>query len=281
MAYPLFIVVVGVDPHWVKNALIKKHSLQFAGKIYESDSINKDLEIIDPSSYLEKIFQIPFHLKEATDENIKNMIKNLSQTKSSLIKSTSENQNVTSVTNDSTITSLKNQAPIDPDNEDAYNYEQNMPEFLVLSEDEISLMQTLSKLIGNNPRAIKRFVNIYRIVRTHETVSIEDRNKKTELITIMFLIALSVGLLKENYKKIILKLTSYDISKTIPNSTIHRIDLSALLDDPAQDIDTRNFKDLLNPYINNQKEGKIIKKIPLNSIFKYVPLINRFTFKSI
>jgi hypothetical protein len=32
MAFPLFIVVVGVDPRWVKNALIKRHSSQFSGK---------------------------------------------------------------------------------------------------------------------------------------------------------------------------------------------------------------------------------------------------------
>src|SRR6202012_1048688 len=74
MAYRLFIVVVGVDQRWVKNALVKKHFLQFSKRINEGGDVNDNLDKIEPSDYLEKIFQVPFHLKNASDTTVKQMI---------------------------------------------------------------------------------------------------------------------------------------------------------------------------------------------------------------
>jgi hypothetical protein len=74
LAFPLFVVVVGVDPRWIKNALIKKYHLQFGNN--EGDL---GLEKINASNYLEKIFQVPFQLETASDENVKNMIRNLAK----------------------------------------------------------------------------------------------------------------------------------------------------------------------------------------------------------
>src|SRR5690606_40859493 len=51
MAFPLFVVIVGVDPRWVKNASIKRHQLQFT----KSMEVN-GIDPISTSDYLEKIF---------------------------------------------------------------------------------------------------------------------------------------------------------------------------------------------------------------------------------
>lgn len=82
MAFPLFVVVVGVDPRWVKNALIKIYYLHFTGQLGKNDSNTNiiegySLEKINASDYLEKIFQVPFCLKPATDEGISNIINDL------------------------------------------------------------------------------------------------------------------------------------------------------------------------------------------------------------
>ena len=63
MAFPLFIVVVGVDPRWVKIALEAKYQKQFTLKT-EEEGLR-----VSPSNYLEKIFQIPFRLKSAEDQD--------------------------------------------------------------------------------------------------------------------------------------------------------------------------------------------------------------------
>ena len=84
MAFPLFVVVVGVDSRWVKNALIKKHALQFTGKLNGNETLDSNLEMIEPSDYLEKIFQVPFHLKDAKDTSLKDMIKKLAQSKAKI-----------------------------------------------------------------------------------------------------------------------------------------------------------------------------------------------------
>ncbi len=275
MAFPLFVVIVGVDPRWVKNALRKKHSRQF---LSTPSGSNED-DLIEPSNYLEKIFQVPFHLKDAEDSNVKNMLKNLAQPgKNSLSEQPRTDPDAIA----------SKEQPKEPERialaDDA---EQEIPPpslyteetriaSLIITEREISQMQSLSSLIGPNPRAIKRFVNIYRIVKIHENLSVGQENEETELLTIMFLIALSVGVLKDQYKHLLSVLLSQKTAGLLPAIT-----LSSFLDEPAKETGVREIKDLLNQYIDNSSGGKKIKDIPLVSIDKYVPFIHRFTFKSI
>ena len=62
LAFPLFVVVVGVDPRWVGKAL-KKH---YPELLVEDGG--------GPEEYLEKIFQIPFWLEELTPGATTSMI---------------------------------------------------------------------------------------------------------------------------------------------------------------------------------------------------------------
>ncbi|NPE29028.1 hypothetical protein HNV12_13900 [Methanococcoides sp. SA1] len=211
MAFPLFVVVVGVDPRWVNNALIKRYQLQFAGQVNGNTGI-PEIKKIEASNYLEKIFQVPFHLKEASDEDVKKMIRSLNPLQSETQISSDVEDNV-----------------LDYDNVPDYDYrddyeadleiheEERMVEEeflghsinygngaayengerLELSEKEIELMQDLSWLIGNNPRTVKRFVNTYHIVRAHEGLQYNKDEKETEFLIVMFLLALSFGPFRE------------------------------------------------------------------------------------
>lgn len=62
VAFPLFNVVVGVDPRWLERSLRR----QYVGKV--GTGRKQDQESFDPNDYLEKIFQIPYSLRplEAT-----------------------------------------------------------------------------------------------------------------------------------------------------------------------------------------------------------------------
>jgi hypothetical protein len=63
LAYPLFVVVVGVDPRWLLHSLRKKYRV-FRKRAQQE---GKDTWQTTPQNYLEKIFQIPFSLRPMTD----------------------------------------------------------------------------------------------------------------------------------------------------------------------------------------------------------------------
>jgi predicted KAP-like P-loop ATPase len=70
MAFPLFIVVVGVDERCVQNALLYNQHKGYIG----IDTWKNPFHQIDPSEYLEKIFQIPFQLPVASESSIQNLV---------------------------------------------------------------------------------------------------------------------------------------------------------------------------------------------------------------
>ena len=83
LAFPLFVVVVGVDPRWLLHSL-REHSTAFqAGATGESgETMESDEERLHwqstPLNYLEKIFQIPFTLRPMGANGFGNMIDSLS-----------------------------------------------------------------------------------------------------------------------------------------------------------------------------------------------------------
>nr|MCU0363960.1 KAP family NTPase [Bacteroidales bacterium] len=80
MAYPLFIVVVGVDKRCVFNALNYKNLVQyskFTRSKHPEELKEFGINVIQPHEYLEKIFQIVFNLKDASGNEIKDMISKL------------------------------------------------------------------------------------------------------------------------------------------------------------------------------------------------------------
>lgn len=185
MAFPLFVVVVGVDPRWVKNALLQKYSLQFG-----ADKQN-GYEPIDASDYLEKIFQVPFHLRQADDQDVKKMLSKL--TEHAVEKKTDE------VGLNPNVDAKQEEKPRKEDlNTEIGSVQVGggaakiVSENLSLLAEEVAMMQEISPLIGSNPRAIKRFVNVYQIARAHEGLTIGDR-KPESFFALMFLLALPIG----------------------------------------------------------------------------------------
>ncbi len=197
MAFPLFVVVVGVDPRWVKNALVKKYHFQFS--THMDESIRYNLIEIDSSNYLEKIFQIPFHIKVASDDSIKDMIGKIGRAGYENTKKENQSLKLEDHISVSEKISIK---VISEENNKIINEIENVEtqsssfeddEYLVLSEGEIGLMQGLSEVIGSNPRAIKRFVNVYKIVKAHEGfVPVATGNSK-EYMILMLLLAIPIG----------------------------------------------------------------------------------------
>lgn len=74
LAFPLFVVVVGVDVRWISRSLLKKYGGMLGGQNkHLPQSTSKEQFVFDkeasPYDYLEKIFQIPFRLKTMEDND--------------------------------------------------------------------------------------------------------------------------------------------------------------------------------------------------------------------
>ena len=278
MAFPLFVVVVGVDPRWVKNALIRKHQMQFTGYIDKTE--NKELEVIEASSYLDKIFQVPFHLKDADDTSIKNMIEKLAKTKIDLIIDTlpktefyeEEKENIKVLTSDNNnITADNAEISSEIKISDLLNEEEINA--LDITADEIEQIKSLTEVIGNNPRCIKRFINIYRIIKTHEDFNYEEETKENELLIVMFFIALSIG--KFNF---LLKSFEYFLENIIDKklSLIEYFETSYKFEIPDLLI---YEKDKLHKILLSNNNSLLKQNVTLSR--RHYQFIKRFTFKNI
>ncbi|OCB74008.1 P-loop NTPase fold protein [Flavobacterium crassostreae] len=279
MAFPLFVVVVGVDPRWVKTALRKKYK-----KLFNKNSDNE--EAISPSNYLEKIFQVPFHLKDADDNSIKNMIEKLAKTKQNLgiINKDKEQDNSVSpdsvnieiveyddndnqkITKTLNISSTPKIVPI-------INEEQIKA--LDITDEEIEQIKSLTEIIGNNPRAIKRFVNIYRIVKTHEDFDYNEDIEEKEILAIMFLLALPMG----KFKDLMGSFESFLGIETIDFETLdHYVSPPPSLGG-SKDDKLKSRKTELKMTLQNS--NKKILEIDVSIFRKHNSFIKRFTFNNI
>ena len=285
MAFPLFVVVVGVDPRWVKTALKKKYENQFAKE-------NESEEAILPSNYLEKIFQVPFHLKDAGDESIKGMIKTLAQAQPDLnkLEPIIQTEGETLVANDLSVSAENGENTIEINPNifiDSVEREKKTDleskeiietiEALNISEKECELLQNMSKIIGNNPRAIKRFVNVYRIVKTHEDFGFTNEvARNAELAVIMFLLALPMG----NYKNLVPSFEYFlDERMTIGYENLNHFLNSEHLNEKSKNMDLLDnrrkevynllydYNDLLDQNVYTLREHyQFIKRFTFNNI---------------
>ncbi|MCB1179060.1 MAG: hypothetical protein KDK36_15855, partial [Leptospiraceae bacterium] len=174
LSFELFVVVVAVDSRWVIQCLRLGYKDLFIG-----DSIDLDGDgIIDisratPHDYLEKIFQIPYWLNPIDEKGKKRLIASLISTK---------DRPEEEIDNDSKIESNDSPKPEnlpeinEEDIKDShYIRKQFLEKFpdstrMELERKEIQFLMSLTPILGNSPRAIKRYVNVFKIIR----VSLED-----------------------------------------------------------------------------------------------------------
>ncbi|WP_339847615.1 P-loop NTPase fold protein [uncultured Dokdonia sp.] len=281
MAYPLFVVVVGVDPRWVKSALKKKYKLQFSNNNDSDES-----ESIEPSGYLEKIFQVPFQLKAASNKSVKHMLKTLAETKPVLVG----NEYNLNYKDDQDI-SEDSQEDLEVIDIDFSKEGEVQPKPIVtetiesikFTDKEIELLQNMSDILGTNPRALKRFVNIYRVIKAHENFDYSNESEDGELLAVMFLIALPLGKYRklsnsfEEYIKISLDenkdLSSFEIEGYNEYIMKRAIDPS-VKKNQLVDLNTKMINKLriTSPSLLSQK--KIVFR-------KHNEFIKRFTFNNL
>jgi len=281
MAFPLFNVVVGVDKRCVNNALIYKNLLQYS-QFTSLDNIEKiGIHVISPGEYLEKIFQIPFQLDDPSDEDIKGMVDVLlnnqieeeipaveekpSDTEPTYVfelKGKGDEDTKTSMLKDPQVFNF-----ISTDNqEDVAPKKKNItitPKDLKLTKVEFEMLKEIIWLVGSIPRTVKRYINIYRIIRAHQDLHINADDQRKEFLTLMFLLAINIGEYKEHAPKLL-----YDIklnkNKRLEEYLVGHDDLTEIKDKIKS---AKLIEDLL------QYEGA--------QFYKHIPFVGRFSFANI
>lgn len=288
MAFPLFNVVVGVDNRCIHNALNYQYMLRYH-QFQGVDKLEERIHEIKPEEYIEKIFQIPFKLKEASSSDIENLIDHLLEHQVTDDEAQEEDDTILPLTGteqvelQQVVDKLYNPDSLVEDQEEPEEEEQEQPiepegqvgskshdvrqfnmieaaDNLKLSKTELAYIKATAFLVGNTPRTIKRFINIYRIIRSHEQLEYEESKKNDHFLAIVFLLAVEIGKLKENARQLN-ELVNKDDSREL---SAYIKDLPALK--PIQEELSKNetIKQLLN------FKGDLFKK--------HLPFVRRFSF---
>lgn len=299
LAFPLFVVVVGVDPRWLNNALSEKYKNLFGNSSKNNGkndgskesatnpAVKEDSLLFGAATsfdYLEKIFQIPFALKPIDKTGRENLIQYLMKNemevnneavaidegKSKKEKSKNKESNAIhgglengsgEKSNEKEGDSKEGVLSYNSAEEEKQTITKKEKERLLFTTDELAYMQNISSIFGQTPRTINRYINIYRIIKAHENLKVVGKYSKEEFMPIMFILGIIVGYAVD----------AEDFMKELSN---------------AKNTDT--FSD----FINKSTFPKNLKKVisPFSSDFKTLTmedfkrnkeLISRFSFRQL
>lgn len=159
LAFPLFVCVAAVDPRWMTRCLEKAPGLISAG---DKPELNEEVgEPATPADYIEKIFQIPLWLRPVPSEQRAAIARTLLEPSKS---SDAQGFFPPVRTSSKGVAVRSSHTPEGPEGSGGPQVETIDPD--VISGRELQYLDELEKLLSGNPRALKRFVNTYRLVKT-------------------------------------------------------------------------------------------------------------------
>lgn len=186
LAYPIFVVVVGVDPRWLVHSL--RHSFTALASAEGSAQGGSDFSAATPQNYMEKIFQIPFSLRPMSQHGYNQLIDALlysGQPQGGDVAVVSPANPPSSSTESPQ--SQQGPSPVEPNEAPTHVVPEPVPDgqkagellqppaedqpALLIHEDSMTIRawetrfaERLFPLIPT-PRSAKRFSNIYRILK--------------------------------------------------------------------------------------------------------------------
>jgi hypothetical protein len=189
LAFRLFVCVVAVDPRWIEDCLAQKHSYLFGmAPVNEKENgTARTAEQEDGSAratvgdYLEKIFQIPIWTSPIEREQRASMVKAiLGKSATPAPQAQAGGEAVEGA----------HKGPQDSDGahsggagSDAFQVlrkrAEDVPDPLRITSEETEYMDAIAGLLSERPRALKRFVNTYRLLKA----SLPDINRASFVTT--------------------------------------------------------------------------------------------------
>jgi hypothetical protein len=209
--FELFVVVVGVDFQWIEGAITKHFEAGLDGpEAKEKPELTRRKRAID---YLEKIFQIPFWLRRLTTTNddgsttegpygryVRELLKDNARIEPAPVPEPNPRPEPGAEPGHDP----EPGPPRPPINDDSSNNEDSSNEIALesmrLEDEEIEFLasRVIGTVASKSPRAVKRLINVYRIVRARldasELEAFLGRNGKVPLYPIAALmVAVETG----------------------------------------------------------------------------------------
>ncbi|HKS25655.1 MAG TPA: P-loop NTPase fold protein [Thermoanaerobaculia bacterium] len=170
LAFPLFVVVVGVDSRWLLHS-VRQHSKAFTPDGAQQSDPESAHWRSTPINYLEKIFQIPLTLRPMPSLGFEKMVDRLTAAKKKKEESGGEKRDAEeSFHVDEARLNVLDEARIEPSVAAAVSAlapARPAAEYLQVTPDEGVFMKQLFPLMPS-PRAAKRFINVYRLIRARQ-----------------------------------------------------------------------------------------------------------------
>jgi hypothetical protein len=307
LAFPLFVVVVGVDSRWVTRSLQQSYEwLHETDELIRNDGDkqhengNSVTGGATPHDYLEKIFQIPFWLRSMNEDACVGFLDGLTKdTAAPLVQKVSEREpkpTKLEVGNEAVEELVSGGPPVSVEVVNRENKGQELkpdlklnpkppaltpdlaPRSLTFTDKEIEYMKILVPLIGRSPRAVKRFINCYRLIKVGLTPEefenfVGEQGESNGYKAAMILLGIITGAPTASSFVI-------DELKKIPAETPPRAKeaLLAALEKNAE-LQQQPDAQRLNSFLKTHDFGK-----PAGALFRellnFVPRCSRFSFKA-
>ncbi len=229
LAFPLFVVVVGVDARWLSRSL-QRHYEGLLGEVDDPDEADQGASAT-PHDYLEKIFQIPFWLRPMSDPAKGRLLDVLTAplddgagaSRARGVDGGAPTEEETDVGHEddrddalgSDGSDRDDDGEPDPEDEgggagrqteEAPAEEASAEEVvddasdlritpISITQSERDFMTVIAPLLGRSPRSLTRFVNVYRLVKAVEQHEGAARSQaSTEPEVTMLLLAIVTGM---------------------------------------------------------------------------------------
>ncbi len=319
LALDLFVVVVGVDPRWVSKALKEQYKEQLhLDATEDSDTSRLPGQRATPFDYLEKIFQVPFVLRSMDNNGAKKLLDNLFKGQVKTTENKSEEAPFEGKLNDPFNTGnpvMKD--PFDESNISAEHQEalkkralemeeeiqkkkqeeEKKKEFieqvenLSISEEELTFMKSIAPIIGATPRTVKRYGNLYRLIRVHSDIPSYTAENLEDYQSVMLLLSISVSngsiarpffnALKESKKKGFYEVNVELIEKLKEESEAKKKE--------KQDEELKEKLEALDEQLQalHQLEKTLVKMpaevkdFSVATLKRYSPVVSRFSFRTL
>jgi hypothetical protein len=210
LAFQLFVVVVGVDVGWVQEALA--HELRPTLRDTLSGTNDVETEIDERKlaiRYLQKIFQLPFWLRPLSTDGsdggsyaryVKSLLaRNLAAEGPGPLAGVATKASAGADKAGSALEGPKSDDELHRESQDESALAEAMATVrLTPAEVEFLASQAVGKLAGSEPRAVKRFANIYRLIRARldgdeRNLLLGEGDTPPEYPIVVILIAVEVG----------------------------------------------------------------------------------------
>jgi KAP family P-loop domain len=241
----LFVVVVGVDPRWVKKALHNQMGLRL------EDGDKTGLITATAYDYLEKIFQVPFRLNALNPVSTSKLVEFLldANTKEGGTATFNSRDIGSEKPTEEALPIAESETDIAP-SEAEESPAPTLPE-LKITTDEVAWIQALAPLISTTPRSVKRFANIYRILRVHQQTPIFCAENHDVFKAIILLLAIATGANSSRMEELI------KWCQQNPQKTLHNTNETAF----------------------SVLHQSLFENIPSETVLLHADLVRKFTFR--